>query len=246
MDKLKLEYIKPFGPGILQGKLPKKIFDNFTKLSDEVIDKKRRNWNDSLVGVIDDEWKIPELLFRDFKIGEFLDKLFYTYVECFLDEHLMWEKKCGANQNDVASDYLLKVKRGDGWINYMKEMEYNPIHLHSHCSLTSIFYLNDYTGDKPISNKDVLGRNKFNSDGNTTFIYSSIPAGEPKPSPGQMDELGGRIQNFYSKSHIDVKPVTGEFFIFPSWLLHSVYPFKGKGNRITASVNYGASIRLSK
>ena len=48
MDKLKLEYIKPFGPGILQGKLPKKIFDNFTKLSDEVIDKKEENGMNNL------------------------------------------------------------------------------------------------------------------------------------------------------------------------------------------------------
>ena len=245
MDKLKLEYIKPFGPGILQGKLPKKIFDNFTKLSDEVIDKKRRKWNEQLVGVIDDEWKIPELLFKDFKIDEFLDKLFYTYVECYLEEHLMWEEKCGANQGDVVSDYLLKVKRGDGWINYMKEMEYNPIHLHSHCSLTSIFYLNGYSGDKPISSKDVSSRNRFNTDGNTTFLYGSIPAGEHAFSPFK-NGFSDKIQNFYGKSHIDIKPVLGEFFVFPSWLLHSVYPFKGKGKRITASVNYGAIIKLNK
>ena len=30
----------------------------------------------------------------------------------------------------------------------MKEGEYNPVHLHTHCSVSTIFYLDDYIGDK--------------------------------------------------------------------------------------------------
>jgi len=39
-EKTKLKYLKPFGPGILNGYLPKNILDNFVKISDDVISKK--------------------------------------------------------------------------------------------------------------------------------------------------------------------------------------------------------------
>ena len=31
----------------------------------------------------------------------------------------------------------------------------------------------------------------------------------------------------------------GDFYIFPAYLYHMVYPFKGNKKRITASINYG-------
>tara|TARA_Y100000592_G_scaffold66458_1_gene103299 strand:+ start:45 stop:788 length:744 start_codon:yes stop_codon:yes gene_type:complete len=242
MNKIKLEYFKPFGPGILKGKMPEKVLESFIKLSDEVIDKKRKKWNQALVGVIDDEWKIPELLYKDFNIDLFIDKIFYSYAECYVGEHLKW----GKNKNESVSDYTIRVKRGDGWINYMKELEYNPVHIHTHCSLSSIFYINDYVGDSPISSKDTSAYDKANLDGHTTFIYGSNPAGEHKPPPSMRGEMGSHLTNFISKSHIDIKPSAGDFYVFPTWLLHSVYPFRGKGERITASINYGVLITFNK
>ena len=72
-EKIKLKYLKPFGPGILSGYLPKNILDNFVKISDDVISKKIQKWNYQLVGRIDDEWKIPDLLSRDYEIADYLD-----------------------------------------------------------------------------------------------------------------------------------------------------------------------------
>ena len=36
------------------------------------------------------------------------------------------------------------------------------------------------------------------------------------------------ITNFSQLTHFNVKPKKGDFMIFPSWLLHMVYPI-GKG-----------------
>ena len=53
----------------------------------------------------------------------------------------------------------------------------------------------------------------------------------PKRTPTGIELAGlqSTINSFQCKTK------KGDFFVFPSWLLHSVYPFKGK--RITISVN---------
>ncbi len=40
MEKIKVEYTKPFGPGILKGNLPDKILKGLLNISQDVIDKK--------------------------------------------------------------------------------------------------------------------------------------------------------------------------------------------------------------
>ena len=34
-----------------------------------------------------------------------------------------------------------------------------------------------------------------------------------------------------------IKPTVGKLLVFPSWLQHMVYPFKGKGERRTVASN---------
>lgn len=243
-EETKLKYLKPFGPGIVSGYLPESILNNFSKLSDNVISNKIQKWNNQLVGSIDDEWKIPELLYKDYKIADYLDRLVYEYTNCFINDVRELDE-----YRDFSLDNVdIKVKRGDGWINYMTESEYNPVHLHTHCSVSTIFYLDDYIGDESIVDKDKSDRfgNDASEDGFTTFINGSFPIGEINPGPTRLKELGSLVTNLMPRTHFSVKPKKGLFFVFPSWLLHMVYPFKGKGRRVTSSVNYGIKLILNK
>lgn len=47
--------------------------------------------------------------------------------------------------------------------------------------------------------------------------------------------IGGKQR--FSKSLISFKPVVGDFYIFPGWLLHAVEPFEGAGERRSMSFN---------
>ena len=47
--------------------------------------------------------------------------------------------------------------------------------------------------------------------------------------------IGGKQR--FSKSLISFKPVVGDFYIFPGWLLHAVEPFQGEGERRSMSFN---------
>ena len=66
MKKINLEYLNPFGAGILCGSMPNELIERFENLSNEVLDKKITEWNNYLVGRIHDEWKIPDLLYKDY------------------------------------------------------------------------------------------------------------------------------------------------------------------------------------
>ena len=47
--------------------------------------------------------------------------------------------------------------------------------------------------------------------------------------------IGGRQE--FSRSLISFKPVVGDFYVFPGWLLHGVEPFDGQGERRSLAFN---------
>jgi hypothetical protein len=47
--------------------------------------------------------------------------------------------------------------------------------------------------------------------------------------------IGGR--QAFARSVVSFKPVVGEFYIFPGWLLHGAEPFKGLGERRSLAFN---------
>ena len=248
-EKIKVDYLKPFGAGLLHGQLPEDILDGFLKLSKEVIKKKTTRWNPALVGAIEDEWKIPDLLYKDFKIDDFLLQAFKTYVRVYLNDIAKFSKFNMENEIDHKPEFDVKVKRGDGWINYTKEHEYNPPHFHSNCSLSSIFYLNneeDYKEGR-LGHTDGKYSVKHNDeDGHTLFIDGSKSNGAILTDrTDDKDTFQGVVHPIIDRTHFTVKPHRGRFFIFPAHLLHCVNPFVGKkGRRITASINCGFTAKL--
>ena len=235
MKKINIQYLNPFGAGILCGSLPNDLLKNFENLSKEVLKKKITEWNPNLVGRIQDEWKIPDLLYKDYKVDTFLDGAFYKYVESYYyNFKKIFNLSIRYPQEKVDNhDFGIVIKRGDGWVNSMKEGEYNPIHHHTNCDMSSIFYLDDYQGDTPI---DFKRRDDDTPDlgGVTEFLIGSYMNGviPQKTSTGMTVGTG-----FPQLTHFNVKPKKGDFMIFPSWLMHAVYPFIGKERRVSISIN---------
>ena len=42
---------------------------------------------------------------------------------------------------------------------------------------------------------------------------------------------------FLSESNVKITPKVGDFYLFPHYMMHNVYPFKGKGERRSMSFN---------
>ena len=85
------------------------------------------------------------------------------------------------------------------WIVRQFKNEYNPVHLHSG-HISGVGYLK-----VPKSFGNVSEKKKINDKGRLTFIHGSV--------------------NLFSKATYVIKPEVGDFYLFPNYLLHTVYPF---------------------
>ena len=246
MKKIEIDMLNPFGAPVLHGSLPEEMIDSFDKICQDVLDKQITPWNTKLVGRISDEWKVPDLLYKDYKVDILLDSLFKKYVETYYT-HLRKIFNLQARKSDkhiYDEELKLEVYRGDGWVNSMKSGEFNPMHHHSNCDLSSIFYINDYQGDEPRIVEKGPDNSGKNNGGVTEFLIGSYSNGVV-PSRTQ-DGRRHYSQGFPMISHFSVKPKRGDFLIFPHWLMHTVYPFIGKDRRLSFSINYHYQVDLTK
>tara|TARA_B100000787_G_scaffold102652_1_gene76006 strand:- start:260 stop:889 length:630 start_codon:yes stop_codon:yes gene_type:complete len=101
------------------------------------------------------------------------------------------------------------------WIVSQFKGEYNPIHDHSgHISGVGYLKVPENMGNLPQTNKE-------NKNGCIEFLYGS--------------------SNTFSHPTIAFKPEVGDFFMFPNYLLHTVYPFTGTDEE-RRSVSFNATI----
>ena len=56
------------------------------------------------------------------------------------------------------------------------------------------------------------------------------------PTAGCLEFLGSIPNHFANHSYL-VKPEVGDFYLFPSWLTHQVYPFRSEGERRSLAFN---------
>jgi len=107
----------------------------------------------------------------------------------------------------------LKLKKL--WINFMKKGEFNPIHHHGG-DISFVIYL-----DVPekINEEQIMSTDKNGGPGAIYFIY-----GDP------ANNWSCNLQKF--------RPKTGDIFIFPANLGHTVAPFRSDVTRISVSGNF--------
>ena len=108
-----------------------------------------------------------------------------------------------------------EIKASKAWVNYMQPGDYNPLHLHLRCDFSSVIYLKV---PKELQKELEEYKGTDEGPGSIAFFY-----GEHNP---------------YFISWNSFKPQTGDLFIFPSALRHSVNPYKSKCERISVSVNF--------
>ena len=100
-------------------------------------------------------------------------------------------------------------------MNFQKKNEFNPVHVHSG-ELSSVIMIDV---PKEIEEESDALKDKTNM-----------------PWPGQLEFLDGPSGYMYTGSY-KVVPRTGDIFVFPAQLKHTVYPFTSDVTRITMSYN---------
>lgn len=205
-EATKFKLLKPFGPSFGMFEMPDEVTEALLKKSDEILeDKNRVDWGKNLVGQIAEEPWISNEQLEEIGALKYLEGMLYNYV---------W--------NSLISDghelEKLEINLDHAWIVSQYENEYNPIHFHTYCDLSSVLYLKVPSFDDR-SKEGKLPEYKFQRDGMIEFVYkTACPTGMEKGSLSFM-------------------PKPGKLVIFPSNLLHTVYPFKGSGERRSIAFN---------
>ena len=207
--------IKPFGPSILETYLPENILQSFLILTDDLLnDPNRKSHGKYLVGQIQEEPLISNEILRRHEVFDYLKAMFAEYVLASASVNADPDYQQDVSQFQASSGYQnpVTVDIQAAWLVSQKGGEYNPIHNHSGATLSSVLYLKvpEKSGANTIPNK-------VETDGDIEFVEgSTLP-----------------LQN----ATVRTSPEVGKFLIFPSYLLHLVYPFQGEQERRSVSIN---------
>ena len=205
---------------VLETQMPQQMVDDVNDYMDEYRkDKNKESLAKTLVGQID---KGEQLLLdhndkRMVEYNNFICSLGAEYINHF-----------AASGNSIKGDKQVQID--ETWSVHSYDGDYNPIHDHGTKTLMGISTtawtkVPPQIGAKATANSPTysLYNKSGHSDGCIAFQYgqvSVIDSERLKPA-----------QSFV------MTPEVGKLLLFPSWLQHMVYPFKGEGERRTIASN---------
>jgi uncharacterized protein (TIGR02466 family) len=207
-EEAKFHLLQPFGPAVGMVKMPKAITQKLLELTDKILsDKDRVDWGKNLVGQINEEPWVSNEALEEAGLMEPLRTCVYQYVTASLQRQGIMDD---LEQVGVHLDHM--------WAVSQYENEYNPVHFHTYCDVSCVMYLKipDF---KNRMKEGELPAYKTNKDGFIELIY--------KAADTNGQERGTML----------VTPEEGMLLLFPSNLLHTVYPFKGDEERRSVAFN---------
>ena len=189
-----------FGPFVALYKVHKELIKGLLKRGKP---KDVGSGNKKLAGILEDQRNY------DKENKEWFIKEFQPYVDEYVEGGCRWARTKYSEPQWTKSFSLLGL-----WINYMKERESNPEHVHTGM-LSWVIYLK--TPDLAEERKKYEGTSY--GPGGILFKY-----GENSPTK-------------WAEHTVAYDPEPGYMWMFPCMLRHEVIPFKTPGERISVSGN---------
>ena len=204
----------PWADVLFETQLPPTILEKMIEVSDEILaDSKRTNWGNNLAGQIKDEPLVTPPYLNKHNLTDFFGNMVLEYVhQCNL------QKAPPQYHGDMERlRNSIKVTINSMWIVEQQAGEYNPLHVHTNCDVSSVMYLK-VPKFLPSEKRD------RDDDGAILFVGSS-GGGESK----------------LKTATVKIIPHPGQFFIFPSHMQHAVYPYKTDDSFARRSISFNAS-----
>ena len=173
--------------------------------------------NEYVDKVIQDENKMKDLNEGDKLIGKVQQEFL---MEINFMKQIKWAEFLASNVSNWAKMELNKEIRNfqliKSWVVRQFKNDYNPVHWHTG-DISGVGYLKvpSHLGNTSQPDK------KTNENGKLQLIYGS--------------------PNLLSKSTYLIKPEVGDFYLFPNYLMHAVYPFSGTDEE-RRSVSFNAKL----
>jgi len=217
MSMPKYKHIMAFEAPILKFSLPQKTIDAFNKFVDGVEAKGiagALDYSDHLAGKVSQEIVMPESLLK--MHSQVFFSAMNDYVQVFYKNADVREGNAEAKRFYNEDNERLQFTIKSGWFVRSFAGDYNPVHHHPGCDLSAAGFLKlpEWDDEVEEDEEDHIGLTN-----------------------GCLQFINGINQTFSNNTHT-IKPKVGDFYLFPSWLPHCVYPFKSSGERRSFSMNY--------
>jgi hypothetical protein len=210
-----LRLVAPFSPTIIKARMPEGVVQRLNARADAIVARQdevaARDWSMHLAGAVSTEIRVTDVIGETPGLTDFLYDVARTYS--YRCENALMHFS-GYERTEELVDRTLRIEIKEGWINDMVAGDYNPAHFHQGCLFSSVGFLRVPDGYEQEFQAD---KARQNTAGCLQFIDSRSAVG---------------VKNLFT-----VKPVVGDFYLWPSWMLHCVYPFKSPGVRRSIAVN---------
>lgn len=108
--------------GYIQTTIPEDFREDILREINEVRFTKKNPMNDKLVGIIQEEYALPQLSTNTQFLG-YMRAVSHMYCRHFEDIPQLIR--------DLVTNDPILINREDYWVNFQKKYEYNPVHSHS-------------------------------------------------------------------------------------------------------------------
>ena len=212
-ENLKVDFIQPWSNMICKFKLPDLIFVELLKLYDYTINRKIKSFGDQLVGQIKSEPEVtPEILNKFPEWSQWCLQLVDNFIKTAMNQVLAGDTK---HLEDFKKEEIM-TRITTMWFVNQKPHEYNPVHIHTNCKVSSVVYL------KTPKNQIKDRKDHYQSDGKITFINNT------------------GTDNSFSNAQCSFAPKAGDMYVFPALQHHMVWPYRSTDpddSRVSLSFN---------
>lgn len=197
----------PFAPHITYARIPAHIISGLNQYVDRMVESQESKNHDNSDNLVG---HVEE----EFKISN--DEL-RKYGEWFNTVFNIFNEMYMNRRNLEIDDEYSKfnVYINSAWVVRQFENDFNPAHFHTDCHASAVGYLRlpkDWDKEMEDDYKD-----HYPCRGHIEFSYDNT--------------------RMWHDGSVLIKPNVGDFFIFPSYLRHAVYPFRREGERRSFSMN---------
>lgn len=205
----------PWAQLVATTKMPDELFKTTLELTDKIYeDVNRDSAGAGLAGAIRNEYFITEEKLHETGLMKYFIGVTAKYWETVLTNGNMMEHLDNKFEHGPHGfNYAARIT--SAWTVHQFENEYNPIHDHANCKISAVMHLKYPENIDPPVKEHLKGL-----DGHLIFTGMG----------GADAWCTAPVLNINAEE-------VGVLHIFPASLGHSVYPFKGKGERRSLSFN---------
>ena len=210
----------PWAQLVASTKMSDELFKTTLELTDKIYeDVNRDSAGKSLAGEIHNEYFITEEKLLESGLMDYFIEMTIKYWGTVLTNGNLWQY-CDKKFENGPHGFNYACRIVSAWTVHQFENEYNPIHNHANCKISAVLHLKFPENIEPPVKEHTTQADGSGVDGNLVFT-----------GMGAADE-------WCTAPVLNCNAATvGMLHLFPSTLGHTVYPFKGKGERRSLSFN---------